>query len=328
MTKLNTQEPRNDGKYNSKANTVCILKILQEYSDGNIILPTSRIIELMDSVYGLHVDRRTVYSSIDILQKLGYSIESYDENGIGYCLTDKPFDALEIKLLIDSIQLNTVVPKQNEKDIVNKLMKLIPNEDNRHVMNRLVGSLKKEKNMTLFYMLDTIDLAMQKKKKIEFDYLTKDNTLTHFVVTPMTIIQINYHYYVICSNHPEKQNIIFRVKDMKNLLESTEDAGPYTYFKGYTELNETGIEFNYINAKLECSTSIEDIFLDTFDNFILKSKKLVYSEDGKTFTVEVYGTPDAISRWALSFPDKCEVIEPLELREAVINKLKNNKYGV
>lgn len=142
---MNTQEPRNDGKYNSKANTVCILKILQEYSDGNIILPTSRIIELMDSVYGLHVDRRTVYSSIDILQKLGYSIESYDENGIGYCLTDKPFDALEIKLLIDSIQLNTVVPKQNEKDIVNKLMKLIPNEDNRHVMNRLVGSLKKKR---------------------------------------------------------------------------------------------------------------------------------------------------------------------------------------
>jgi len=325
---LKTQEPRNDGKYNSKANTVCILKILQEYSDGNIILPTSRIIELMDSVYGLHVDRRTVYSSIDILQKLGYSIESYDENGIGYCLTDNPFDALEIKLLIDSIQLNTVVPKQNEKDIVNKLMKLVPNEDNRHFMNRLVGSLKKEKNMTLFYMLDTIDLAMQKKKKVEFDYLTKDNTLTHFVVTPMTIIQINYHYYVECSNHPKKQNILFRVKDMKNLLESTEDAGPYTYFKGYTELNETGIEFDCINAKLECSTDIEDIFLDTFDSFILKSKKLVYSEDGKTFTAEVYGTPDAISRWALSFPDKCEVIEPLELRETIINKLKNNKYGV
>ena len=88
---MNTHEPRNDGKYNSKANTVCILKILQEYSDGNIILPTSRIIELMDSVYGLHVDRRTVYSSIDILQKLGYSIETYDDNGVGYCLTDKPF---------------------------------------------------------------------------------------------------------------------------------------------------------------------------------------------------------------------------------------------
>lgn len=26
--------------------------------------------------------------------------------------------------------------------------------------------------------------------------------------------------------------------------------------------------------------------------------------------------------------DKCEVIEPLELRETVINRLKNNKYNV
>lgn len=32
--------------------------------------------------------------------------------------------------------------------------------------------------------------------------------------------------------------------------------------------------------------------------------------------------------WAAGVADKCEVVEPLELRETVINKLKNNRYGV
>lgn len=325
---MKTQEPRNDGKYNSKANTVCILKILQEYSDGNIILPTSRIIELMDSVYGLHVDRRTVYSSIDILQKLGYSIETYVENGIGYCLTDKPLDVLDVKLLIDSLSLNTVVPRKNEKDIISKLIKLVPKEDKKHFMNRVVGSLKKESDMGLFYTLDTIDLAMQQNLKIEFDYLTTDNTLTHFVLTPMTITQINYHYYLICSNPDGKQNIFFRVKDMKNLLISEEPSGSYTYLKGFALLNQTGECFDFIYATLKCSSDIEELFIDTFDSFLIKNQKIIYSDDKTSFTSNVYGAIESISRWALAYPDKCEVIEPVELRENVINKLKNNKYGV
>lgn len=325
---MKTQESRNDGKYNSKANTICILKILQEYSDGNIILPTSRIIELMDSVYGLHVDRRTVYSSIDILQKLGYSIESYDENGIGYCLTEKPLDVLDVKLLIDSLSLNTVVPKKNEKDIISKLIKLVPKEDKKHFMSRVVGSLKKESDMGLFYALDTIDLAMYEKKKIEFDYLTTDNILTHFVLTPMTITQINYHYYLICSAPDEKQNIIFKIKDMKKVSISDSPSGAYTYLKGFAMLNQTGECFDFIHATLKCSSDIEEFFIDTFDSFLIKNQKIIYSDDKTSFTSNVYGTIESISRWALAYPDKCEVVEPLELREAVINKLKNNKYGV
>ncbi len=323
---MKNSTPKNDGKYNSKANTVCILKILQEYSDGNIILPTSRIIELMDNVYDLHVDRRTVYSSVDILQKLGYSIETYEENGIGYCLTDKPFDVLDVKLIIDSLSLNTVVPKKNEKEIINKLSKLVLNEDKKHVMSRVIGSLKKESDMGLFYALDTIDLAMQQKLKIAFDYLTKDNILTHFVLTPMTITQINYHYYLICSNPDEKQNIIFRVKDMKNLMISDEPSGSYTYLKGFAMLNQTGEDFDLINATLQCTSHIEEIFIDTFDSFLLKSKKIIYSGDKEFFTAEVTGSLESLSRWALSYPDKCKVLEPIELRNLIINKLENNLY--
>ena len=204
----------------------------------------------------------------------------------------------------------------------------MPNEDTKHFMNRIVGSLKKEADMNLFYTLDTIDLAMYEKKKIEFDYLTKDNALTHFILTPMTITQINYHYYLVCSDPEEKQNIVFRVKNMKNLLVSEETSGSYTYMKGFAMLNQTGECFDFVHATLKCSSDIEDLFIDTFDSFLIKNHKIVYSDDKASFTSNVYGTIESISRWALAYPDKCEVIEPQEIRDMVIDKIKNNKYGV
>lgn len=319
---------KNDGKYNSKANTVCILKILEAYSNGDIILPMSRIIELMESVYKLHVDRRTVYSSITILQNLGYSIETYDDNGIGYALTNKPFDTLEIKLLIDSVRLNSVIPRKNEKDIIDKLMKFIPNEDKRHFTNRVIGSLKKESDMTPFFNLDTIDLAIQQRKKIELDYKDSDNTIAHYIVTPMSVIMINYHYYVICSDPDKKQNIIFRIGDIKNLYISDEDSSPYTYFKGYSMLNPTGENFDYNIATLRCSTDIEKIFHDTFDSFLFKDRKITYCNDNEYFIADVYGSDEAILRWALSYMDKCEIIEPQSLRDEICVRLKNNPYTI
>ena len=55
-----------------KANAICILKILQEYSDEDHILQMRDLISHMEGIYGLSPDRRTVYSAVELLQDLGY----------------------------------------------------------------------------------------------------------------------------------------------------------------------------------------------------------------------------------------------------------------
>ena len=47
-----------------------------------------------------------------------------------------------------------------------------------------------------------------------------------------------------------------------------------------------------------------------------------------TFIFTTYAELNYMADWAAGVADKCEVLQSLELREAVINKLKNNKYGV
>ena len=44
-----------------KANAICLLEVLKEYSDAEHILPMREIIAKMQSLYGIKIDRRTVY---------------------------------------------------------------------------------------------------------------------------------------------------------------------------------------------------------------------------------------------------------------------------
>ena len=57
-----------------KANAICLLEVLKEYSDAEHILPMREIIAKMQSLYGIKIDRRTVYGAVALLIELGYDI--------------------------------------------------------------------------------------------------------------------------------------------------------------------------------------------------------------------------------------------------------------
>ena len=69
-----------------KANAICLLEVLKEYSDAEHILPMREIIAKMQSLYGIKIDRRTVYGAVALLIELGYDISLYEDNGVGYYL--------------------------------------------------------------------------------------------------------------------------------------------------------------------------------------------------------------------------------------------------
>ena len=99
-----------------KSNMLCILYILEEYSDENHILRQKDIIAKMKLLYDRTVDRRTIYGAVDALEDFGYEISKYEDNGIGYYIIDRKFSQAEIKLLIDAIySCQYISPKQTEE---------------------------------------------------------------------------------------------------------------------------------------------------------------------------------------------------------------------
>jgi hypothetical protein len=79
-----------------------ILDILTTYTDEDHILTAKEIMDLLKAKYNIEIERRTIYSNIDVLEQAGYVISKFDDNGKGYYLQEKQFDKAEILLLCNA----------------------------------------------------------------------------------------------------------------------------------------------------------------------------------------------------------------------------------
>ena len=104
-----------------RANAICLLRILQDYLDAEHILPMREIISKLRAVYDLTVDRRTVYSAVELLITLGYDISNFEDNGKGYYLQERAFEESEVRLLMDAVFSFPFISAKQTNDLVKKL---------------------------------------------------------------------------------------------------------------------------------------------------------------------------------------------------------------
>lgn len=104
-----------------KANAICLLEVLKEYSDAEHILPMREIIAKMQSLYGIKIDRRTVYGAVALLIELGYDISLYEDNGVGYYLRERELEPSEVLLLTDAVYSFQFIPARQTEQLVQKL---------------------------------------------------------------------------------------------------------------------------------------------------------------------------------------------------------------
>ena len=106
-----------------KANAICLLEVLKEYSDAEHILPMREIIAKMQSLYGIKIDRRTVYGAVALLIEIGYDISIYEDNGVGYYLRSRELEQSEVLLLTDAVYSFPFIPAKQTEQLVQKLQK-------------------------------------------------------------------------------------------------------------------------------------------------------------------------------------------------------------
>lgn len=106
-----------------KANAICLLEVLREYSDAEHILPMREIIGKMQSLYGIKIDRRTVYGAVALLIEIGYDISIYEDNGVGYYLRSRELEQSEVLLLTDAVYSFPFIPAKQTEQLVQKLQK-------------------------------------------------------------------------------------------------------------------------------------------------------------------------------------------------------------
>lgn len=354
---------KNDSMFGAKANTICIMQLLEDYTDDIKTLTINDIIRLLKGNYNLVADRRTVKDSIELLIDLGYEISFEKENGqYRYSLIENYFSTSEYMLLHYSVKFNNMIPMILKEDILQKLSSLMSVKKSLWSIDNPSPEIlvDKKEELEKCRVYEDIGNAFENKKQVSFTYMVYNINKElvpyrkkPYVFIPRRIFMKKGVYYVTGMVVNESYGVTFRMDMIRNTKildepiaemsyeelmaanggECVSDNGKIKIYKSkrenkavnpsvYPEVDEQ------VHAVMKCkNTLLKKIHEDFSEDF--KYINLYDCDDGEHFMFEIESASFVnTAHWALSVCNDCEVLEPLKLREAVKDMLKQNVYDV
>ena len=312
-----------------------ILQILKKHSDFEHPLTHDKIVKLLESEYGLVVERKVVGRNISLLNEAGYYIETTKK---GSFLAERAFEDSELKLLIDGVLSSKHVTPKHSKVLIEKLCAQSNKYFKKHVKNIYsVQDWNKTENVTVFYNIEIIDEAIELERQIKFNYNKygadkKMHRSAIHTVSPYQMILHNQRYYLMGYNE-KWQHIQYyrmdRITDIE-LLETVRT--PLKTVNGF----ENGIDYKRFSSSMpymfyDEPQAVEFIAdgwaIDQIIDWFGKDIKIDEREDGR-FLVSLRASVNAMEYWAMQYLKAVEIIAPLDLRERIKNNIKtaNEKY--
>ena len=316
-----------------KAIAICLLEVLNEYSDEKHILSMGEITSKIEQLYGLKPDRRTIYSALETLVELGYDISFYKENGKGYYIRDRHLEASEAHLLSDAICAFPFISERQTAQLLKKIQSLVSVHERRSIKNlTVIRANQKTINKQVFYNIEMLDEAIEKKMKVTFDYYDYgvDKQLhkrreKKYKVNPYGLVYSNEHYYLVCIMSRQENVSMYRLDRMQNIeitdipLDARDDG-----FEPHTVANDAVYAHTGKTERIEMLVD-KKIINDVIDKF---GSDVQISEDEDRLRVTINASVKGMRYWALQFLESVEIVEPISLRNEILELLKNNRYVI
>lgn len=332
-----------------KMTIINILNILKKYSDSEHRLTQQDIAKLLEKEYSMVVDRKTIKRNLMNLLDLDYDFEytettklvkKKDKNGKEVIeevpvFTDwyiqREFDDSEIRLLIDSVLFSKSIPHSQCRQLIEKLVGL-----SNIYFSRKVGHIcnlpeNQPENKELFYTIDVLEEAISHGKKVAFIYnrYGADKKLhprseEEYVISPYQMVATNGRYYVICNYEKYGGTSNFRIDKIKGIRMLDEARKELRDVQG-AEMNlpKHMAEHLYmfggesIRAKFKAKNHLIDQIIDWYGNDVTIREL----EDDECL-VEVTVNREAFFCWAMQYGLHIEVMEPVDMRERIIDSIK------
>lgn len=318
------------GLESKKMAFIRILQILQKYSDCDHPLTQSKIAYYLENDYGIILERKAISNNIRSLMEAGYEIVS---GHTGAYLEAREFEDEELRMLIDGVLSSKHISAKHSKDLIEKLSSLSSIYFKSHIKNVFsVNDWSKTDNHSLFYNIEVVDKALERKLQIKFDYnkYGTDKKLHKSFsnrVTPYQLILHNQRYYLMCYNEYFKNITYYRVDHITNIRIDEKPATLLTDIPGY----ERGINYKEIASAMPymyadkpqtvdfiASRSIVDQIIDWF------GKDVKFTDlDENRVTVSLKSSINAMEYWAMQYLNHVEIVKPAALREKIKENLQN-----
>lgn len=300
-----------------------LLDMLRHETDEQHPLTTTQICTKLGNM-GIVCDRRTLPRDIATLNDQGYEIMSvmigHDKC---YYVEDRSFSIPELKILIDAVQAASFITEKKTAELVEKIASLGGTHRAEILKSNMVCfNTRKHSNEHIYYNVDTLERAIQIKKKVIFYYYNLDENGNkvyrrnhhHYVVEPIGLVfnEDNYYLMVYSSRHDGTAN--YRVDRMEEVEIIDEDICEKAIslrdsVSGYTEQ-----AFKMFGGQLE-DVVIEferSLIGSVYDRFGENTRITTTSATKCTASVKIQISP-VFWGWLFQFAGDMKIISPSHL---------------
>ena len=312
-----------------KQSNLLVLDILRENSDENHILSVKDIQALLEARYGLVLERRAIYSNLEILAQQGYEISDFKDNGKGYYLVSRQFDKGEVLLLCNAIHASHFISQKQSRKLIDALLATQSKYDQKEFTDKVyMPNPQKTENKQLMFNVEIVSEAIRERKMLQFTYLKygKDKKLVArrpepYQVEPRYIVYADSKAYMIVTSPHHDGFTHYRLDKVADAIILNEksrklpkDMDAYEYARNKLFMYSGAMEA----VTLRCDEKIMDQMIDIFGT----EMNIAFGDDG-FFTINVKTSETGALYLAQQFMEYIEILNPVELREQFKANLKN-----
>ena len=272
--------------------------------------------------HGIQAGRKSVYTDIELLQNAGMDIVCVKSSQNKYFVGQRLFELPELKLLVDAVESSRFITEKKSTALIKKLGHLTSTAQAEQLNRRIyMGGTPKPENESIYYNVDTIHNAVQKKQQITFQYFEytpkKEKILKHdgykYRFSPYAMIWNRDCYYAVGWSEKHGKIAQFRVDRMTAVepLEQTAvqtlDFDPAEYVRKVFGMYPD----NLCTVELLCDN---EIMRSVIDRFCENVQTETVDEQHFRATVEVAPSPPFFS-WVFTFGGKIRIVSPAAVLE-------------
>ena len=331
------------GQFDSKKKLLLIMDYLLKYSDENNPVTMADILRMLEN-NNIPAERKSVYKDIEILEDYGIDIIKTRTGELGWCyyVAGREFELVEVRLLIDAVLSAGFITANKSKKLIKKIGSLCSEAQMKKISGSVyIDSRVKGTNQQIYYTIDTLSEAIERKKQIECDYqkcrssekvASEVFSVKHYKLNPYALIWSNDHYYLI-ANNPKYDNLMHLRVDRIKKAEIDEDSSLRHFsevceYKDYFDVADYSKKlFNMysgelVDIKLLCKDEIIEQIYDRFGEDIFVRENFY---DEKTFyLITKAALSEGLISWLMQFSDSIKVIEP----EVLIDEIKERALKI
>ncbi len=311
----NETKDRNEGRIR----ILRMLELLQRESDVLHPLSTADCIRLLKERWGIEAYRITVQRDVEALVAAGYDVQTVRSTQNLYYLTSRTFEQAELKLLTDAVVSSKFITKTKSEILTEKIATLTNIQQADELKRNIsIADRIKPKNERIYEYIDTVNQAINEKKKISFLYFTytaaKHRRLRNdgqpYVFTPYTLTWNGDCYYMVGWSDKHGKVATFRVdriSETPTLLDEPTVKKP----KGWNiaDFSEKAFQLydgERTTVQLLCH---EDAMNSVLDHFGEKAKTKQIDGTHFELTAEVSLSPTFFA-WVFQFGGKIRIERP------------------